>query len=261
MIDYTKVKLGKQTAHHDSRVPMLSKYTAALPVPPATVNYDSKITNLGMMLNNTLGDCTCAAVGHCIQQWTAEAQKKEVIVPDPVILKLYEIVGHYDPNNPKSDRGAVEINVLNYWLANPVDGNKLSAFCALEPQNLQEVKDAVYIFGNCYIGLQMPLSAQQQTVWTVPPGGPTGQGAPGSWGGHAVPIVAYDGRGLTCITWGQLIRMTWQFWNTYCDEAYGLLSPDWIAAGKAPQGFDSKQLITDMGELKAAFPKGHALAA
>jgi hypothetical protein len=261
MIDHTKVKLGKQTAHHDSRVPMLSKYTASLPAPPPATSYDSKITNLGMMLNNTLGDCTCAAVGHCVQQWTAEAQKKQVIIPDPDIEKLYEIVGHYDPSNPKSDRGAVEINVLNYWLANPFVGNKLSAFCALEPQNLEAVKDAVFIFGNCYIGLQMPLSAQQQTVWTVPPGGATGQGAPGSWGGHAVPIVAYDARGLTCITWGQLLRMTWQFWNAYCDEAYGLLSQDWVDAGKTPAGFDWKQLVTDMGDLKAAFPKGHAVAA
>jgi hypothetical protein len=261
MFDYTKVKLGKQTAHHDSRVPMLGKYTASLPAAPPATSYDSKITHLGMMLNNTLGDCTCAAVGHCVQQWTAEAQKKQVIIPDADILKLYEIVGHYDPKNPKSDRGAIEINVLNYWLANPVDGNKLSAFCALEPRNLQDIKDAVYIFGNCYIGLQMPLSAQQQTVWTVPAAGPTGQGAPGSWGGHAVPIVAYDARGLTCITWGQLLRMTWQFWDAYCDEAYGLLSPDWVAAGKAPAGFDWKQLESDMGELKAAFPKGISIAA
>jgi len=35
MFDFTKVKLGKQTAHHDSRVPMLSKYTASLPPAPA----------------------------------------------------------------------------------------------------------------------------------------------------------------------------------------------------------------------------------
>jgi len=261
MIDYTKVKLGKQAAHHDLRVPMLSKYTSSLPTPPAVTNYDTKITNLGMMLNDKLGDCTCAAVGHCIQQWTAEAQKKQVVIPDPDIEKLYEIVGHYNPKNPKSDRGAVEINVLNYWLANPVDGNQLSAFCALEPQNLQDIKDAVYIFGNCYIGLAMPISAQNQTVWSVPPGGPTGQGAPGSWGGHAVPIVAYDARGLTCITWGELVRMTWQFWTAYCDEAYGLLSPDWVKAGKTPAGFDWKQLEADMSDLKTAFPAGRPIAA
>ena len=261
MTDYTKVKLGKQTAHHDKRVPMLSKYTGGLPTPPTKVDYTAKITNLGMMLNDKLGDCTCAAVGHCVQEWTAEAQKQQVIIPDQTILQLYETVGHYNPNNPNSDRGAIELNVLNYWLANPVAGNQLSAFAALEPHNHQEIQDAVYIFGNCYIGLALPLSAQTQTVWTVPPGGAVGQGAPGSWGGHAVPIVAYDQRGLTCITWGELKRMTWQFWNAYCDEAYGLLSPDWVNANKCPAGFNWQQLETDMGDLRTAFPAGRAIAA
>jgi len=261
MTDYTKVKLGKQTAHHDKRVPMLSKYTTGLPAPPAKVDYTAKITNLGMMLNDKLGDCTCAAVGHCIQEWTAEAQKQQVILPDQTILQLYEVVGHYNPNNPNTDKGAIELNVLNYWLANPVAGNQLSAFAALEPHNHQEIQDAVYIFGNCYIGLALPLTAQTQTVWTVPPGGPNGQGAPGSWGGHAVPIVAYDQRGLTCITWGELKRMTWQFWNAYCDEAYGLLSPDWVDAGKTPAGFNWQQLETDMADIRQAFPAGKAIAA
>ena len=261
MTDYTKVKLGKQPAHHDKRIPMLSKYTATLPAPPSAITYDSKITNLGMMLNDKLGDCTCAAVGHCIQQWTAEAQTKEVVLPDQAIEKLYEIVGHYNPANPSSDKGAVEIDVLNYWLGNPVQANKLSAFCALEPQNHQEIQDAVFIFGNCYIGLALPLSAQTQTVWTVPAGGATGQGAPGSWGGHAVPIVAYDQRGLTCITWGELKRMTWQFWNAYCDEAYGLLSPDWVKAGRTPAKFDWQQLEADMSALKSAAPAEHAVGA
>ena len=40
MTDYSKVKLGKQTAHHDNRVPMLSKYTANLPTPPPVQSYD-----------------------------------------------------------------------------------------------------------------------------------------------------------------------------------------------------------------------------
>jgi hypothetical protein len=261
MTDYTKMKLGKQTAHHDRRVPMLSKYTAGLPAPPAATNYTTKITNLGMMMNVKLGDCTCAAVGHVIQEWTAEAQKAQVILPDQDILQLYETVGHYNPNNPSSDQGAVEINVLNYWLGNPVAGNQLSAFAAIEPKNHQEIQDAVFIFGNCYIGLALPLSAQTQTVWTVPAGGITGQGAPGSWGGHAVPVVAYDVRGLTVITWGELKRMTWQFWDAYCDEAYGLLSPDWVSAGKTPAGFNWQQLVADMGDLRKAFPAGRPVAA
>jgi hypothetical protein len=55
--------------------------------------------------------------------------------------------------------------------------------------------------------------------------------------------------------------MTWQFWTAYCDEAFGLLSPDWVSAGRTPAGFNWQQLEADMSELKTAFPKGHAIAA
>ena len=33
------------------------------------------------------------------------------------------------------------------------------------------------------------------------------RGQPGSWGGHAVPVVAYDVRGITWVTWGALQPM------------------------------------------------------
>ena len=86
-------------------------------------------------------------------------------------------------------------------------------------------------------------------MWAVPPQGTSGPGAPGSWGGHAVPVVAYDPRGLTVITWGKALRMTWGFWQAYCDEAYGILSPDFLAKGKAPNGFDLATLKSDLAEL------------
>jgi hypothetical protein len=74
-------------------------------------------------------------------------------------------------------------------------GHKIGAHAALEPSNHTSVMDAVYIFEGCYIGLQLPISEQAQVQthqpWSVPPGGPTSDGQPGSWGGHAVPVVAY----------------------------------------------------------------------
>ncbi len=74
---------------------------------------------------------------------------------------------------------------------------------------------------------------------------------PGSWGGHAVPVIAYDASGLTCITWGALKRMTWAFWDAYCDEAYACLSRDWAAA-RAPSGFDWAALDADLGGFRSA---------
>jgi hypothetical protein len=34
--------------------------------------------------------------------------------------------------------------------------------------------------------------------------------------------VAYDEAGLTCVTWGQLQPMTWNFVQVYSDECYGV---------------------------------------
>jgi hypothetical protein len=118
--------------------------------------------------------------------------------------------------------------------------------------------DAVWIFGGCYVGLALPKTAQAQTQnhqpWSVTSAGTTGDGAPGSWGGHAVPVMAYDTRSLTVVTWGALQTMTWGFWAAYCDEAYAILSPDFLKqkGGQtvAPSGFNLAQLQEDLADLK-----------
>jgi len=95
----------------------------------------------------------------------------------------------------------------------------------------------------------------------VPAGGATGPGEPGSWGGHAVFVPAYDARGLICITWGALKRMTWEFWAAYCDEAYALLSPDWqMPNTQAPGGIDWSALVADMAALGAGTGPAKSLA-
>lgn len=260
MAKFGSVKLGKRHPRFDPRIPMLARFTAKLPPPPPTAtDYASKVPSWPMMANDKLGDCTCAAVGHCIEQWTTY-NGNPVVMPDPDVISLYEQVGGYNPANPNTDQGAVEVDVLNYWLNNPVAGLKpLQAYASLELQNHNEVMDAVYWFGNCYIGLALPISAQNQDIWAVPPAGAVGEGAPGSWGGHAVPVVAYDGRGLTVVTWGTTQRMTWQFWDTYCDEAYALLSDAWVSGGKNPAGMDTQQLIADMQSIKNGFASAKAI--
>jgi hypothetical protein len=120
----------------------------------------------------------------------------------------------------------------------------------VEPGNHLHVRQASTLFGGIYIGLELPVTAQDQDVWAVPAGGAKGPGAPGSWGGHAVNVVGYDAHGLTVITWGAKKRMTWAFWDAYCEEAYALLSRDFIrASGKAPSGFSLAQLQKDLAAL------------
>ena len=63
--------------------------------------------------------------------------------------------------------------------------------------------------------------------------------------------MAYDSRGVTCVTWGALQSMTWSFWEAYCEEAYAILSPDYLTKKKqTPQGFNLQQLQADLQDLK-----------
>jgi hypothetical protein len=252
MVDHSKMKLGKAPAVHDPRTLQLANYLRPelLPPPPPSADWARKVTSWPMMKNDTLGDCTIAAAGHCIEEWTTDVGAP-VILPDPAIVAAYSAVSGYNPATGQNDVGVSEIKVLNYWRQNGIGGHSIRAYVALEPGNLDHVRDVVFIFGNCYIGLALPNTAQTQTVWSVPPGGPVGQGAPGSWGGHAVPVVAYDPRGLTVVTWGALKRMTWTFWTTYCDEAFALLSDDFLTADKTPAGIDLVALEHDLNEVTA----------
>jgi hypothetical protein len=248
MIDYSKVKSGKLPAIHDPHTLQLGHYLRSekLPSPPKSTRYSKKVKNWGSMLNNKIGDCTCAAAGHMIQQWTADASK-EIIPPDNAILKAYEELSGYDPKTGKHDTGAPCLKVLKYWRKTGIYKHRIKAFMAIEPNNHAQIRDSVYLFGGCYIGLQLPLTVKTQRVWSVPPGGPVGAGKPGSWALHCVPIVDYDERQLTVVSWGVTLGMTWNFLDTYRDEAYVVLSEDWITPkGIDPKGIDFKTLEADL---------------
>jgi hypothetical protein len=245
------MKLGKRAPRIDPRSLQLANYLrlAALPVLPAQENWGGKVTAWGMMKNDTIGDCTCAAAGHLIEEWTSNVGQ-EVVPSDDAIVAAYSAITGYDPQTGNNDNGAVELDVLNYWRKTGIADRKIDAYVALEPSNHDHIRAAVYIFGGCYIGLALPITAQTQRVWSVPPGGPQGDGAPGSWGEHAVPVVAYDALGLTVVTWGALKQMTWSFWETYCDEAYAILSEDFVDVNKiAANGIDLPTLMADLKEV------------
>ena len=45
--------------------------------------------------------------------------------------------------------------------------------------------------------------------------------------------------------------MTWSFWEAYCEEAYAILSADYLTGKKkTPQGFSMQQLQADLANLR-----------
>lgn len=245
MADHSRMKLGRKAIKTDSRTLMLANYlTPALPAPPTTADWTKGITGWGMMMNDQLGDCTIAGVGHAVQVWTANTGTI-VTVPDVTIEGYYETWDGYVPSDPSTDHGGVELDVLNDWQKSDFAGHKLIAFADANSANVTEIRQSIALFGGVYIGLDLPLTAQRQEVWDVVPGGGV-NAQKGSWGGHCVFVPKYDPNGFTCITWGQLKTMTRAFWDQYCDEAYTLFGQDWLTGKASPPGFNQPQLMADL---------------
>jgi len=249
------LKLGKHPPKFDSRTLLFSKYlTQGLAPPPPGADYTKPVGTWPMMGNDQYGDCTCAAAGHMIELWTANTGK-EVIEPDSVILAAYNYFAHGN-----ADAGANMLDVLNYWRKTGIGADRIYAYAQLEPRNATQVQDSVYLFGDCYIGLELPNFAVApgtdflKIPWSVPPSGATGQAAPNPSNGHCVPAVAYDSRNLYVVTWGAIKPMTWQFYTTYADEAFAVLSQDWINKNlqTAPSGLDLSALAADLKQVTGA---------
>jgi hypothetical protein len=242
--------LGKLPVRVDVRTLSLAQYVdpQVLPAPPAKFAETAKVEDWPMYANDRIGDCTTAAAGHMIEAWTAAARGQAVVISEQSVLDAFEHVKRVDPFT--GEEGAIELEVLRFWRKQGIGLHKIGAYARVPVHNRRIVETGAWLFGGLYIGVQLPLTAREQEVWDWT-GSLSGDAKPGSWGGHAVDVVAYDAQGLTIVTWGRLKQMTWQFWDRYCDEAYCILSEDFLDEGKAPNGFDLAALKADLALVTA----------
>ncbi|MHB8243335.1 MAG: hypothetical protein ACYDHN_15270 [Solirubrobacteraceae bacterium] len=246
------LKLGKHPPVFDKRNLVFGNYLkeAAPPTPPPKKNYGESVPTWPMYANDRYGDCTCAAAGHMIQNWTATAST-EITVPESSVVGFYE---HFVGKPPPEDAGCNMLQVLKYWRRHGLDGHKVHAFAELGAQNLDQTKTAVYLLGSVYIGVALPnfaVHGDMLTIpWVVPAGGAVGDAAPNPNNGHCIPAVGYDESNLYVVTWGEIKTMSWGFLEAYADEVYAVLSLDFInAAGQDAAGLDLAQLEADLKDL------------
>ena len=243
-------KLGKLPVRTDVRTLALTRYVdrGALPSPPTAVDETAAEHDWPMYANDRIGDCTMAAAGHMIEAWTGAATGTPVEVAEQAVLDAFDQVKIVDP--AAGEAGAIVLDVLKYWRKTGVGGHRIGAFARVSLTDRRLEEAAAWLFGGIYLGVQLPITAQRQDTWDWT-GSLTGDAAPGSWGGHAVDVVGYDGDMLTFVTWGALKQMTWEFFARYCDEAYCILSQDFLDGDRAPNGFDLDALRADLALVTA----------
>jgi len=240
-------RFGKHPPKVDYRTLRFKNYLkAGIAGPPAsynvldTVYQKVKINDPTKLFpmdgNDTVGDCTIAALGHAITVYRGLLGTHKIMAKS-AILKLY----YYLTGGP--DTGLNELDVLNYWRTHKVSTDEILAYVKIDPKNHTHMQQAIQMFGSVYLSFQMQQNCIQEfnnrQPWT--PGPLTNEG-------HAVYAVAYDANGLTMLTWGNTQQATWAWWDECVDESYAILPPEAKTAGFAP-GFDFAQLQADLNDV------------
>ena len=240
-------RFGKHAPKLDYRTLKFKNYvTSELAAPPAsfdvlaTIYKKLKITGPAQLFpmdgNDQYGDCTIAALAHAMTVYNGLIGKKKIWDVKSVTKLYLHLTGG-------ADTGLNELDVLNYWQSNPVDGEKIFAYTAIDVKNHTHIKQAIELFGGVYLGLQVQQNCIQEfdahKPW-VP--------APLTNDGHAVYAVSYDAAGVTVLTWGSTQKATWAWWNECVDEAYAILPAEASKTDFAP-GFDFAQLKADLSDV------------
>jgi hypothetical protein len=243
----TELKLGKKPARQDPRTLKLTDYLSGTLEAPQQAQWGKRLP-YGMLGNDAYGDCVEAGFAHQAQVWCDDAGHP-FVPTDAEALGAYSAITGFNPADPSSDQGTDMLTACKFWQSTGLAGHKIDAYLSVEARDWEAVQEAIAFWGGLYLGLALPVTAQAEVgkTWTVQTGP---DAAAGSWGGHCVPVIGYDPGLLWVITWGQLQVMTWDFLGTYADEAFCLLSKDWLeASGRSPSGLAFGQLQADLANL------------
>jgi hypothetical protein len=219
---------------------------------PAAIDFAKKKPTPWKRMGNWIANnCTCATAGHMIECWTANATNEDIVLTREV-MEVYTALSGYNPETHENNDGLYYHDVLKYWRKNGIGGHKIKAYTTVDIKDSKLVRASVFTFGGAYLGLDLPNTIIKQELWDVKPGGLTGDRAIGSFGGHAVNIVAYDEDFIYVISWGKVKRLTWEFLETYGYVLYAIISEDFFNAGVTPHGLDLNALEEDLMTISKA---------
>ena len=231
------------------------------PTPPPSITYSGKAwpSLKKIYLNDQLGDCVIAGIGHIQGVLTGNAGALELFT-DAQITRMYSDIGGYVPGDPNTDQGCDETVAFNYWqspgFVSPA--NRISGHLAVNGADAEEVRIALWLFENISFGMNLPdawvnpMPSGSGFVWRK-----TGSGDADPNNGHFVIGFGYDSTGnVNIASWGMTGLITSAAIAKYATtgsqgDTHTVLSKQAInkATQRAPNGFDFPSLQADFAAL------------
>ena len=214
---------------------------------------------LGMLSNDSIGDCVIAAAMHYAQVETANTGNPLTPTAE-LAVQTYSVITGYEPsqtdsqgNNPTDQGTDFESQLFPHWKNTGIpmlDKNgkqvmhKILGFAALDLTSIAQQRYANFTFGGLLMGINCPQSALDDTSnWIYDPNSPI-------VGGHGINMVGQGAAGWHIDSWGLSIPGQWTFSRKLADEMYCVVSNLWLnQQGKSPSGLDLNGLLATMKTL------------
>jgi hypothetical protein len=240
-------KLGKLAPKYSYKTIPFGHIVAEglLPSPATKVyrEYKTPAAAKQMFGNDQYGDCTCAGIANMLI--LATSHTGTVVIPTlQNVLDLYTAVTGFNQQTGANDNGAAMTDVLAYVQKNGFCGHKILGWAQIDHNNLVHRQLGCDLFGGTYVGVNLPMNAQQQFAnsqsWEVVPNDTIE-------GGHCIIRPGYGSLGDDYVTWANWEQKASSAWSiTYVEEEYVIITEDWInqATKKTPGGIDLATLET-----------------
>ncbi len=227
---------------------------------PLRYDWGSRIKpnhNWGDYGNLKLNNCTFVTAAYAIMIWKSYKAPR---IYRPGVKKIIEDYSRLiKPNKGgKSIKAILDeggkpleaVKVLNHWRKKGIDGHKIVAYAKLtfthKKKKIEELKRVIYLYGGCYIGINIPRSVEKQWQenkrWTVIKKVSPGDARRKLWFSHALLATGYNEKELRVITFGKEESMSWEFYLKYADEAYAIFDEKFLTARKTPSRMKVKSL-------------------
>ncbi len=198
--------------------------------------------------NDKFGSCGPTSYANMIKVASTYTGDPIVLTADEVVAIYQEVNTDFNPVTDANDDGVVLTKLYDIMKAKGPRGTNLRSTFAVDPDNPNNMKWALRIFGPITFGVTL-TKADMQASERGQPWSPLDRRSP-VVGGHAVTIYDYDddAQFWHAESWAaeQLIDYEWA--HTNVDEVHGFIHPyQFYQTGLAFTGLDEGSMRIDAG--------------
>jgi hypothetical protein len=242
---YPTLKLGKAPPVEKPKLRLARLLTGVVPDHPAMLDNLRYAAGYGLDNNDKYGVCVPTAYDNYRRLVTGALTGKALIASQDQIYQWYKTQNPgFDPvhYNESNDQGMV----IQDFLSMLVKAGEIVAFAAVDQDNHEEVKAALYLFLGLLAGVDLD-TVQRDQLRGSPPVWDFSSSPP--WGGHCIMLGAYDATGVDCVTWAERVKMTSAFLRAQMDEAWVVIRPEHLANPTFREGIDLATLASSFRAL------------